>query len=108
MRFLIDAQLPPGLARWLGERGHRAEHVNDLGLGAAPDSVIDARARELRAVIWSKDADFADRARRIPGLQVVWLRVGNTTNTSLQARLEPHLSAVEAALESGEFLIEVR
>lgn len=108
MRFLIDAQLPPGLARWLGERGHRAEHVNDLGLGAAPDSVIDARARVLRAVIWSEDADFADRARRTPDLQVVWLRVGNTTNTSLQARLEPHLSAVEAALESGEFLIEVR
>lgn len=71
MRFLIDAQLPPGLARWLGERGHRAEHVNELGLGAAPDSVIEARARELRAVIWSKDADFADRARRTPGLQVV-------------------------------------
>ena len=80
-----------------------------LGLGAAPDIVIEARARELRAVIWSKDADFADRGPvGHPVLQVVWLRVGNTTNTSLQARLAPHLSAVEAALESGEFLIEVR
>ena len=31
MRFLVDAQLPPALARWLAERGHIAEHVFDLG-----------------------------------------------------------------------------
>ena len=108
MRFLVDAQLPPGLARWLAERGHRSDHVNDLGLGAAPDEAIEAKARELKAVIWSKDSGFADRARRTPGLQVVWLRIGNTTNASLRARPEPHLSAVEAALESGEFLFEVQ
>jgi predicted nuclease of predicted toxin-antitoxin system len=24
MRFLVDAQLPPALARWLGEHGHSA------------------------------------------------------------------------------------
>ena len=108
MHFLIDAQLPPGLARWLAERGHRSEHVNDLGLGAAPDDEIEAKAREIRAVIWSKDADFAERARRVPGLQVVWLRVGNTTNASLQAGLAPQLAAIEAALSNGESLIEVR
>ena len=62
-------------------------HVNDLGLGAAPDDAIEAKAREMGAVIWSKDADFAERARRLHGLQVVWLRVGNTTNASLQAGL---------------------
>lgn len=33
MRFLVDAQLPPALARWLTERGHDAVHVLDLGLG---------------------------------------------------------------------------
>ena len=27
MRFLIDAQLPPALARWLTEQGHHAEIV---------------------------------------------------------------------------------
>ena len=27
MRFLVDAQLPPALARWLAQEGHEAEHV---------------------------------------------------------------------------------
>ena len=62
----------------------------------------------MRAVIWSKDADFADRARRSPGLQVVWLRFGNTTNASLQAKLAPHWPAIESALTDGESLIEIR
>jgi predicted nuclease of predicted toxin-antitoxin system len=32
MRFLVDAQLPPALARWLAAQGHEAAHVGDLGL----------------------------------------------------------------------------
>ena len=101
-------RLPPGLARWLSDEGHRSEHVNNLGLGAAPDDEIEAKAQEMQAVIWSKDADFAERARRVRGLQVVWLRVGNTTNASLRAALAPRLSAIKAALDSGEVLIEIR
>ncbi|MGE0592105.1 MAG: DUF5615 family PIN-like protein [Vicinamibacterales bacterium] len=31
MRFLVDAQLPPVLARRLESLGHRAEHVADQG-----------------------------------------------------------------------------
>ena len=62
----------------------------------------------MQAVIWSKDTDFADRTRRTPGLQVVWIRFGNTANTSLQAKLAPHLLAIEDALARGEPLIEVR
>lgn len=40
MRFLVDAQLPPALARWLVAEGHAAEHVADKGLGAASDAEI--------------------------------------------------------------------
>ena len=108
MRFLIDAQLPPGLARWLAAQGYPSEHVGDLGLGAAPDSGIEARARETRAVVWSKDSGLADRAGQSPGLQVVWVRVGNTTNASLRTRLAPLLGVIASALEDGETLIEIR
>ena len=108
VRFLIDAQLPPGLARWLDTKGYPSEHVVDLGLGGAPDDELEARARVAQVVIWSKDADFARRARQAPGLQVVWLRFGNTTNAELRARLAPRLSAIEAALAEGESLVEIR
>ena len=108
MDFLIDAQLPPGLARWLAKSGCSSKHVYDIDLGGASDDQIEAKARETKGVIWSKDADIADRARRSPGLQVVWLRLGNTTNTALQAKLARHLPAIEAALRDGESLIEIR
>ena len=108
MHFLVDAQLPPGLARWLTAQGYPSEHVNDLDLGAAPDGEIEAKARELQAIVWSKDSGFADRARQSPGMQVVWVRIGNTTNASLRERLAPLLTVIAAALEDGETVIEIR
>ena len=32
MRFLVDAQLPPALARMIAEAGHEADHVIDVGV----------------------------------------------------------------------------
>lgn len=106
--FLVDAHLSPGLARWLAARGCPSVHVEDPGPGAATDDEIEAAARRMQAVIWSKDADFADRARRSSGLQVVWLRLGNSSNRSLRDTLTPLLPAIRADLESGESLIEIR
>ena len=40
MRFIVDAQLPPALARLLTAHGHIAEHVEDIGLREADDSQI--------------------------------------------------------------------
>jgi predicted nuclease of predicted toxin-antitoxin system len=40
MRFLVDAQLPPGLARYLAVRGHEAEHVWVINLSHSDDSVF--------------------------------------------------------------------
>ena len=108
MRFLIDAQSPPGLARWLSAEGFPSDHVNDLGLGAASDDETEASARSMKAVIWSKDVDFAERARRTQDLQVVWLRLCNTTNAALIDSLAPLLQTIEVALNDGESLIEIR
>jgi predicted nuclease of predicted toxin-antitoxin system len=40
MRFLVDAQLPPALARWLSEQGHEAEHLLDIDSLQASDREI--------------------------------------------------------------------
>ncbi|MGI8793662.1 MAG: DUF5615 family PIN-like protein [Acidimicrobiales bacterium] len=47
MRFLVDANLSPGLIPLLVEAGHEATHVFDLGLGQASDEVIMARATRV-------------------------------------------------------------
>jgi hypothetical protein len=67
MRFLIDAQLPPALARWLAAHGHEAEHVGDVGMQTASDTAIwDYALRENVAII-TKDEDFAQRKVLAPG-----------------------------------------
>ena len=55
MRFLVDAQLPPALARALSERGHLAEHVADVGLISAADAEILRYAIKHDAVLITKD-----------------------------------------------------
>ena len=40
-RFLVDAQLPPALARWLTAHGHPSQHVFDFGgEGPTDDEVL--------------------------------------------------------------------
>ena len=63
MKFLIDANLSPALARWLVSEGHDASHLNDLGLAATFDREIWQRARDIDACIVTKDEDFV-RCRR--------------------------------------------
>src|SRR5271154_6348389 len=84
MRFLIDAQLPPALARRLVELGHDAEHVSDQQLAAATDSQIWDYALATAAVIVSKDEDFAQRKSLVEnGPRLVWVRIRNTRRKEL-------------------------
>lgn len=59
MRFLVDAQLPPALARPLIEHGHVAEHVGEIGPGDAPDRDLWRCALEHDLVIVTKDEDVS-------------------------------------------------
>lgn len=109
MNFLVDAQLPPGLTRWLADQGHSARHVHELNLANAEDSVIWNHALTIDAIIVAKDEDFADRtARTASGPVIVWLRLGNSTNRTLFQWLEPRWPAITQLLNDGNRLIEVR
>jgi predicted nuclease of predicted toxin-antitoxin system len=107
MKFLIDAQLPPALCRWLETRGHEAEHVFGLGLISASDAMIADRAEAADAVLVSKDEDFL--ILRLPDrFTFLWLRIGNATNRALEAWLSTRWHIVETMLAAGERLVEVR
>ncbi len=109
MNFLIDAQLPPALARWIASQDHQATHVFELGLHTSDDPVIWERALSKHAVIISKDEDFVDRwilsDQPVP---LVWIRKGNCSNQALLAWLESLWSDAVKRLEQGEKLIELR
>ena len=59
MRFVVDDQLPPALARLLEAAGHLAEHVGDVAMTGASDKTIWNYARSVSAVIITKDRDFS-------------------------------------------------
>ncbi|MGV9819973.1 DUF5615 family PIN-like protein [Nocardia xishanensis] len=40
MKFLVDAQLPPALARAMASEGHDAVHVCDLDMTSASDPEV--------------------------------------------------------------------
>jgi predicted nuclease of predicted toxin-antitoxin system len=108
VRFLVDAQLPPALARWLSTQGHEAEHVVDLGLAGAKDRAIWTHAAETGVVIVTKDEDFVSLSTLSPnGPPVVWIRLGNTTRSALLAWFSPLFPDIERALAAGEKLVEV-
>jgi predicted nuclease of predicted toxin-antitoxin system len=109
VRFLVDTQLPSGLARWLTEQGCEAKHVLELGLAQAKGSAIWQYALAQRSAIITKDEDFAVWILQgRPGPSVVWLRIGNSSNRAMIAWLTPLLPAILRQLDEGERLIEVR
>jgi predicted nuclease of predicted toxin-antitoxin system len=107
MKFLVDAQLPPGLCRWLEARGHSAVHVVEVLAGETPDREVAGYAAANDLILISKDEDFLTRYPPVH-YRLVWVRVGNATNRALTVWLEARWDGVVAALEAGERLVEVR
>jgi len=106
----VDAQLPPALAGWLRDEHHvDAHHVQDLDLRAASDRQIFSAAAEAGAVVMTKDSDFVllVQQRGAPP-QVVWLRLGNTSNRDLRRIVLAAWPDAAALLSGGEPLVEIR
>ncbi|MGV3551562.1 DUF5615 family PIN-like protein [Rhizobium sp.] len=108
MIFLVDAQLPVAMARWLAAKGHQAQHVSEVQMQSASDSAIWHYAHEKQAVIITKDEDFANkRVLVLSGPTIVGVRLGNARNNALIDWLERGYSFMLEAIERGETLIEL-
>jgi len=109
LRFLVDAQLPPALARALTAGGHVGEHVADVGLLSAADLAIWRYAIDHDAVLITKDEDFSDQVLLGGSAPVVvWVRAGNMTRRQLLDWFDPLLDRVVGMIDSGDRLIELR
>ena len=109
MRFLVDANLPPALARWLESQGHDADHVHDLGMTASTDRAIWKHARDIGARIVTKDEDFVLLQALNPvGPAIAWIRIGNAVRSALLQRLATIWPSVVSAIDRGEKIVEAR
>lgn len=110
MTIWIDAQLSPSLARWISRHFEDLEAiaVRDLGLRDAEDKDIFEAARAARAIVMSKDGDFATMIERFgPPPQVIWVRTGNTSKAAMRKILSAKLGEVLGFLRAGEPLVEI-
>jgi len=99
VKWPIDAQLPRRLATRLTELGHDAVHSRDLPRGnRSTDSDLCKIADASGRILVSKDRDFLDSfyINGLP-LQLLWVTVGNATNTDLLKLLESMLPDLQQA-----------
>lgn len=108
MRFIVDANLPPALARWLVSQGHEAQHVQDIGIASVDDRVIWRHAHDVDACIVTKDEDFVLlHALDREGPAVIWVRIGNASTAVLLRRLPAIWTDILSAVERGDKIVEV-
>jgi predicted nuclease of predicted toxin-antitoxin system len=109
VKFLVDANLPPDLARWIGDLGHEATYVDDV-LARAPalDDAVWRYAQAHSLTIISKDSDFIDLSGRNDGPQVVWVRCGNLKLAVFRNWFGQRAAEMLELVEQGERIIELR
>ena len=107
MKFLVDAQLPLRLARWMRERGHDAVHTRELPDGNRTTDRDTNRIslREQRTVV-TKDADFVDTLllQQTPHRLLLIISTGNIDNAGLLRLFEDNLESTVSPLERATFV----
>lgn len=95
MKFIVDAQLPVRLKKWLIEQGQDAIHTDDLPAQhlTTDGEVIKKAVQEDRIVI-SKDSDFYQH-HLIKGIpeKILFITTGNIVNKELIRLFELHLNS---------------
>lgn len=103
MKFLVDAQLPKSLARFLSERGFDAIHTLDLpNKNITDDLEINRISFAENRVVITKDADFYNgyTARKEP-YKLLYLTTGNISNQDLLNLFDKNLLLVVHTLQNN-------
>ncbi|HEX8162310.1 MAG TPA: DUF5615 family PIN-like protein [Pyrinomonadaceae bacterium] len=106
MKFLVDAQLPRGLASRLREAGHEAIHTLDLPLGnRTPDSIINELSIREGYVVVTKDADFVNsfHLHRTPH-KLLLISTGNIRNSEFESLFMSNLERIAESFDHFSFI----
>jgi len=105
MRFLVDAQLPLQLARWLALSAHDVRHTLELpdGNRTGDHEIVEIATREDRIVI-TKDSDFVQSFLLTGQPRLLLISTGNISNADLQGLLRGSLPAIERAFAAHRYV----
>lgn len=107
MRFLLDECMSEHLAVLLGEAGHDAAHVKNLGLvGHVDEEVLEAALTAGRILI-SADTDFGELLARSSAVlpSLVLFRQSNRRARHQADTLIAHLDDVANDIEVGAIVV---
>jgi predicted nuclease of predicted toxin-antitoxin system len=108
VRFLIDNNLSPVLAEIMRAAEHDVSHVREIGLQAAADELVLARAQAEEHVVVSADTDFGTLLYRsgakLPSVLLIRRLVGRRA-AEQAATILANLPAVADDLEAGAIVV---
>lgn len=106
MRFIVDAQLPNGLALFIQMKGHDAIHTDNLpNKERTSDSEIRSIAAQDSRIVISKDRDFLDSHLLMQQpAQFLWVATGNIRNRELFLLFEQFWPLIEQQLLQADLL----
>jgi len=109
MKFIIDAQLPLSLKKWLNEQNIDAIHTDDLPQKhkTSDKEIIRIAGIEDRIII-TKDSDFYQYylIKGVPK-RILFLTTGNIVNKELIRLFELNFSIIEQHFYSESKIIEL-
>ena len=109
MKFLVDNQLPPALARFISdELCTETLHVVDVGLQQSGDADVWTYASTNGFVLISKDEDFATLHSKAPTAGLLWVRLGNCRRAFLLKVFREQWPKILERFENGERFVELR
>lgn len=71
MRFFLDANLPSSSKEVVQKYG-RVDHARDIGMAGATDGKIIEYATKNKAILVTKDLDFANQYHSLPVRITFW------------------------------------
>lgn len=96
MKFLVDAQLPVRLARFLQAADYDAIHTKDLPQqNATSDTEINAISIQQNRIVITKDSDFVNSFLTIQQpYKLLLITTGNIQNSELESLFSANLPSL--------------
>jgi predicted nuclease of predicted toxin-antitoxin system len=95
MKLLFDHNLSPRLVNRLGDIYPNSQHLFNLKLDTAEDSVVWQYAGEHEFMIVTKDSDFSELSllKGFPP-KIIWIRIGNCTTNDVESLIRSHTEEI--------------
>ena len=106
MKFLIDAQLPRRLCKYLQEIGYDALHTLDLPEGnRTTDGYINRFSIQEERIVITKDADFVNSMiLQAKPYKLLLISTGNIGNKELLNLIQAHSDTITSLFDEYTFV----